>query len=226
MTAKFAMELGFVLTEGTMPDDTMDWGMALQLLNEALMNRYPFAVRLDESFFRKSAAFTAPVSGTVPLPSDCEDLKMVEVPSAALGYATEVDVREWEDRKKNTVQAGTVDTIIYRKDKATIELFPDVDLSAAQITGIFHYIRNIQEITDINQELSDPGAGIEPYIQWYLIWDVIMEYVKIWKMRKNMIGDNPSTIEQLISNYSDAMKVMDENEDPHTVYAEEVRSAK
>jgi len=196
--------------------NSMDWGLAIQVLNESAQVHYPHMLRADKSFYQKSEPFSAPGAGnTVNLPSDCYKVELVEVAVARGGAARKIDLIEFQDVNLNDYATGATNTPIYRVDKSTFDIFP-------ASSGTIHYLRTIPYVTDIAKEMTDPGVGAEPPIHWLFEESWVTYACKLLKQQHYRLSENPSTVSQQLQGFEEAMEAVKNTADPMQIYASEL----
>ena|ERR1035437_5764070 len=218
------------------PQEFREWATIGIFANLGYKFVYPLGLRQMRYFYQKSQAFTA-TSNSVNLPTDCQRLLGVQIPGVLTnapltgrarcyqGGAVPMDIREYATIISSSVQAPAAQNPKYREDSnsGVIMLFPYQDADGNNFAGELHYLRNFGQITDPTFELSMWGDTDDlPIFPAIYEEDAMMEALRQMRMRTKSILDEPSSIEEMLTQEADTMKALEAGLDPLMLYRETV----
>src|SRR5581483_446781 len=200
---------------------SLDQPTAKQLVNKALQFYYPIALRADQTFYTKSVtiaqASQTTNEGTFDLPTDFYKGLLVEVSGAKEGAARILGHREYINVANNPFQGGTAANPVCRIDTTVLKLRPQSVMSVT-----LHYIWTFQFIDDETTEITDPGNGHFAIIPWTFEQPVILEAVRLARLRHNLLVDNPSDVSKGLQTLSDAINAIRDANTPLRLYGAEI----
>lgn len=203
---------------------SLDRAAAKQLINKALQLYYPIALRADETFYTKSTALAATSSASIEgttestyaLPSDFFKAKSIEVVGAKEGAAILCGHRDFININNNPFEGVSTTNPIARVDASTFVIRP----GTANCT--LNYIWRFGFVDTETTELSKFSGGATAIIPWMFEEPVILEAVRMVRMRHNLIVDQPSNGVASLKVFDDAIKAIQKGNEPIEIYGSEV----
>ena len=202
----------------TMTSISLDDGAAGELINDAIMFIYPFALEVNPEFFYTSVPFAA--ATTITLPADFKEILAIQVTNdntqtCRMAQARVDTMRQFVTMMANPKTRGTADNPLATLQNGVIQIRPAVK-------GNLIYTRRPVFVTDNTTELSRPNGGTKPIIPWIYEDTMILKALDYARERHNIILDIQSEVDARLRKYQDAVANMKREQEPLTVFRREI----